>query len=222
MDISERLQKRSEQLQLLGAAIALLEKIDLEDIVKITDGSRLGKIAKLLNEVKTSLGDIQIEDRLNQNLLTIDKAMPKSSSKSRETVSKNALVPALVVSRGTGSKNIKSAKPQEPIRQVAVSSAQQNAIIMDYLQQVFSDTETFPSRKSINEFFKDYFEIDYNLNKKSRVETIKRLCRLLLKKQDNRVVIGDILLKATNSKHGAFLKADDTVFLNSVRRYPGR
>jgi hypothetical protein len=213
MDTEKILHKRSEQLQLLSDAIALLDKIDMEDIVKITDGSHLGRIVRLLSEVKTNLVDIQME---NQKTPSITKAMPKSSTKSGKTVSKTASTPALVVASGVGKTNIKLDNRQEPIRQVTIRSDRQKTIVMDYLQQVFSDTETFPSRKSINDFFKDNFEINYNLNKKSRPEIIKRLSKLLLQKQANRSVIGDILLKATNSKHGAFLKAKDSVFFSTL------
>ncbi|MDZ8034552.1 hypothetical protein [Nostoc sp. DedSLP04] len=89
-------------------------------------------------------------------------------------------------------------------------------IIVDYITSVVStDTESFPDRKSISDFFKEYFDIDYILKKESRKELVNRLCKLVLERNITRDAIGDALLKKTNSKHGSLLKEKETSFLKS-------
>ncbi|MEH2457353.1 hypothetical protein [Nostoc sp.] len=102
----------------------------------------------------------------------------------------------------------------QPSHQKTNKDESTKKILVDYLTNiVFADTESFPDRKSISDFFKEYFGIDYNLKKESRKELVNRLWKLLLEKNITRDVIGDALLKITNSKHGSLLKEKETGFL---------
>lgn len=103
----------------------------------------------------------------------------------------------------------------EPSHQKINRNESTQKIILDYLTKVFADTEIFADRKSISDFFKEYFEIDYNIKKESRKELVSKLCKLLLEKNVTRDEIGDALLKKTNSKHGSLLKEKETGFLKS-------
>jgi hypothetical protein len=88
-----------------------------------------------------------------------------------------------------------------------------NKVFVDYLQKVFSDTEVFSNRKSITDFFKEHFSIEYDSGKKSRAELVSKLCKMLLEKDISREDVGEALLKATNSKHGSLLKEEEPGFL---------
>ncbi|HEY9802694.1 MAG TPA: hypothetical protein V6D25_20185 [Leptolyngbyaceae cyanobacterium] len=89
-------------------------------------------------------------------------------------------------------------------------------LLIDYLtNEVFADTEIFADRKSIADFFKEYFDIDYTVKKESRKELINRVYKILLEKNISIDALGDALLKKTNSKYGSFLKEKETGFLKS-------
>ncbi len=89
-------------------------------------------------------------------------------------------------------------------------------MVVDYLTNVvFADIEIFTDRKSIADFFKDFFGIEYNLKKESRKDVVSRLCKLVLESNISIDIIGDALLKRTNSKYGSALKEKETGFLKS-------
>jgi hypothetical protein len=114
--------------------------------------------------------------------------------------------------------SVTSKKTQGQVASSKITFTERDDIVTDYLKQVCEDLELFPNRGSINEFFKVYFGVEFNLNKKSRAQVTKRLCSLLLQKKLKRSQIADILLKATKSKYGAFLKEDDAVFLKGWKQ----
>jgi hypothetical protein len=143
------------------------------------------------------------------------KATPGKSPASKAPASKAPASKAAVNSRNS---SVTSNKNQGKIENSQIPVSTRDAIVFDYLSYVFSDLEMFPSRGSINEFFKAYFTVDFNLNKKSRDQIVGRLCRLLFQKKLNRTAIGDILLRATNSKYGAFLKEKDAVFIKGWKK----
>jgi hypothetical protein len=94
------------------------------------------------------------------------------------------------------------------------SNLNSNQIVIDYLKKALSDVEFFPDRKSIVDFFSEYFKIEHSLKKESREDLIRKICnKLILKKDILRADIGEALLKRTSSKYGSFLKEQEDDFL---------
>jgi hypothetical protein len=237
--MQKSLKNKSDQLQILGNIFSLIDEIDMEDMVFTTDGSQLGKVVSLLCEVKATFSGlpklVEPLDKSNKAQSKakvserVSKSSPTKAPKGIPSQKKALAQPAIVataaskvsVSKATASSRdnpITSKRTQGQVASSKITVTERDDIVTDYLKQVFDDLEMFPSRSSINEFFKVYFGVEFNLNKKSRAQVTKRLCSLLLQKKLNRSVIGDILLKATKSKYGAFLKESDAVFLKGWKQ----
>lgn len=186
MDKIENLNKKFHQLQTLGEILRLLDELDINDIEAITIGSQLGQVVKLLRGAKETL-----------NEETLDIARHELKKKERLIINNNA---------DESSSNNQPTKKRQ-------SSLNPNIIVVDYLKKALSDMEIFPSRKSIADFFREAFNIDYNVSKESREDLIRKLCKLLLTKNISRADIGDALLKRSSSKYGSFLKEQEDNFL---------
>jgi hypothetical protein len=223
IDMQESLRKKSDQLQILGNIFSLLDQFDLDDMAVTTDGSQLGEVVSLLSEVKAifaelpkSVEPLDKHDKAQSKAKVSGRVRQSSSTKTTQGIpgqKKTLLQPAIIAIAAGSRDSLVTSNRNQSKGGILKITAERDDIVADYLTQVFSDLEMFPSRNSINEFFKVYFSVEFNLNKKSRAEIIKRLCRLLLQKNLFRSAIADILLKATKSKYGAFLKEDDAVFL---------
>ncbi|MEH2198746.1 hypothetical protein [Nostoc sp.] len=194
----ENAKKKFEQLQTLGQILSLIQTLNIDEIEAITTGSHLGEAVKLLKNLKNHLNLAIYELEKEEN--TTSKAIHELEKEENTT-------------------STQSADPEistQPSQQKINKDENTKKILVDYLTNVvFADTESFPDRKSISDFFKEYFGIDYNLKKESRKELVNRLCKLLLERNITRDAIGDALLKITNSKHGSLLKEKETGFLKS-------
>ncbi|NKB17811.1 MAG: hypothetical protein HC770_06590 [Pseudanabaena sp. CRU_2_10] len=181
-----------------------VEHLDKKDKAHVSERDRKA------SPTKATKGIPGQKKALAQPAIVANTVSKPSAAASKSTVSKISASKAAVSSRDI---SVTSNKNQGKVENSQIPVSVRDAIVFDYLSYVFSDLEMFPSRGSINEFFKAYFTVDFNLNKKSREQVIGRLCRLLFQKKLNRAAIGDILLRATNSKYGAFLKEKDAVFI---------
>ncbi|MEH2209196.1 hypothetical protein [Nostoc sp.] len=194
----ENAKKKFEQLQTLGQILSLIQTLNIDEIEAITTGSHLGEAVKLLKNLKNhlNLAIYELEKEENTTSKVIHKLEKEENTKSYQSAD--------------------SEISTQPSQQKINKDENTKKILVDYLTNVvFADTESFPDRKSISDFFKEYFAIDYNLKKESRKELVNRLCKLLLERNITRDAIGDALLKITNSKHGSLLKEKETGFLKS-------
>ena len=186
-----------------------VEHLDKKDRAHVSERDRKASPTKAPKGIPSQ------KKGLAQPAIVANTVSKPSAAASKSTVSKIPASKAPASKAAVSSRDISvtSNKNQGKVENSQIPVSVRDAIVFDYLSYVFSDLEMFPSRGSINEFFKAYFTVDFNLNKKSREQVIGRLCRLLLQKRLNRSAIGDILLRATNSKYGAFLKEKDAVFI---------
>ena len=194
----ENAKKNFEQLQTLGQILSLIQTLNIDEIEAITTGSHLGEAVKLLKNLK---------NHLNLAIYELEKEEDATSKAIHE----------LEKEEDTTSNQLADSEiSTQPSHQKKNKDESTKKILVDYLTNVvFADTESFPDRKSISDFFKEYFGIDYNLKKESRKELVNRLCKLLMERNITRDAIGDALLKITNSKHGSLLKEKETGFLKS-------